>query len=293
MAARTFGNIDPGCLTSGQLEALAAVGIESDDLVDTSCDAASLNTCGRDANELVTLYPLYDEGKGVYTAWGEIALPWNHEDPVSDESWQVSTFTDEFSYRTGDTVSRYEDDGYVVAVYTSIANVPAPAGAFNPTSWSKVCSVTVSEPVGLPEYTKLLDKYEYYDTSSTTTASSEFDSTWSTDPVDPDNDQWGAAEIEKDYLYRAGDTVLHDTGCGDYTCVYVALADVPIDVVNEPPPSSHWERLYCVRNGKPNTCVKRVTCTEPNREVVSLSNGNSDLICVPVESTTGIRPRLV
>lgn len=48
MAARTFGNIDPSCLTSEQLEALAVVGIGSDALVYTSCNALNLNTCGRE-----------------------------------------------------------------------------------------------------------------------------------------------------------------------------------------------------------------------------------------------------
>lgn len=249
MAARTFGNIDPSCLTSEQLEALAAVGIGNNDLIDNGCDAASLNTCGRDANELVTLYPLYNEGQGVYTAWGEIALPWNHEDLVSNEQWSTSNYVDEYSYRVGDIVYRFEKDGYKIVVYEAIQNVPVPAGLFNPALWTEVCSVTTSELVGLPD----VRNFQQYDSSAT---------------------------------YSISDVVVKNSGCNNYTCAYISLTGQ-----NTAPPSQDWERLYCIPNGNPSTCVKQVSCSDPNRQLISLSNGESDLICVPVESTTGVRPR--
>lgn len=294
MGARTFGNNDPSCLTPGQLQALAAIGIDASDFVDTSCDASSLNTCGRDAEEIVTSYPLYNENQGIYTRWGDIALPWNHEDLISDERWQIATYTDTIAYATGDTVFRFEDDGYRVAVYRAVADVAAPAGPFDTTKWELVCSVTVSEPVGLPDIAALRAQHEYYDLSLTTTKWSEFDSTWSTDLMTPDSDQWGAAQIAKDYFYREGDVVLYDTNCGDYTCVYVATTDMPASAelaVDGPPSPTYWQRQYCVPSGNPNTCVKGAKCDKPNHQLVSLSSGNSDLICVPVESTTGVGPR--
>lgn len=48
MAARTFGNIDPSCLTGGQLESLSSVGITAADFIRTNCSSPSLNSCGRD-----------------------------------------------------------------------------------------------------------------------------------------------------------------------------------------------------------------------------------------------------
>ena len=112
MAARSFD----GCaLTPAQSEALSAVGVVA--ISDTSCSAGDLNTCGRDATELLSLYPLYDPGKGIYTKWGNIPWSWDHEDALSDEQWDTSTYVDTYSYRTGDKILRAEDDGYKLVVY--------------------------------------------------------------------------------------------------------------------------------------------------------------------------------
>ena len=255
-----------------------------------------MNTCGKDVREIVSHYPLYNELQGVYTRWGDIALPWSHEDSTSDERWQIANFTDTYSYSVGDIVYRFENNGYQITLYKAVSNIPAPAGAFDPSLWNTVCSVTVSEPAGLPDIETLRSQYEYYDLSLEITQWSDFETTWSTDLTTPDSDQWGEAKIAKEYFYKAGDIVLYDTNCGDYTCVYVATGDIPATpnlIVPGPPSKTYWSRLYCVPNGSPNTCTKRVKCDGPNRQLVSLSSGESDLICVPVESNTGIRPNLV
>lgn len=239
-------------------------------------------------------YPLYNPNKGIYTKWGEIELPWNTD--ILTDQWQVAEYFASIAYNAGDKVIRIEDDGYRIVLYEANVDISAPPGAFDSSLWTEICRVVVSEPVGLPSYQYLVDNFTYYSPKSAYTEWSKFNSSWSTDLTTPSSDEWGNAQIAKDYFYRAGDIVLHDTGCGDYTCVYIATADMPADfdlVTSGPPPATYWQKQYCIRNGKPNTCVKRVTCTEPNRKIVSLSSGDSDLICVPVESTTGIRPRLV
>lgn len=289
MAARSFVT---GCnLTADQLAAVNARGITTNSIVYTGCSAAGLNTCGRDATELLNLYTLYNPEHGVYTEWGDIPVPWNHEDAISDERWQVATYTGEYAYLIGDTVIVLESDGLIVVVYEAIANVPVPAGAFDPSQWSEVCRVTVSEPVGLPDATKLLDTYPFYDPKSFLTAWSEFASDWDVDLTAPDSDKWDEAKIAKTYFYQSGDTVLWNTRCNDYTCVYVATADMPADpelVVPGPPPPNYFSRLYCIRNGNPSTCGKTISCG-PGRVVVDL--GSTDLVCVPVESDIGVGPR--
>lgn len=291
MAARSFVS---GCsLTADQLAAVNARGITVDDVVDTGCGAAGLNTCGRDARELVNLYPLYDPEHGVYTEWGNIPVPWNHEDVISDERWQVATYTDEFSYRVGDKVVVLESDGLTVVVYEATSNVPVPAGAFDPAHWAEVCRVTVSEPVGLPDIETLLSTYPFYNPKSSLTAWSEFASDWDEDLTIPDSDEWGEAKITKTYFYESGDTVLWNTRCNDYTCVYVATADMPADpslIIPGPPPSTYFSRLYCIRNGKPSTCGKTISCG-PGRIVIDLGRDGTDLVCVPVESDVGVGPR--
>lgn len=96
---------------------------------------------------------------------------------------------------------------------------------------------------------------------------------------------WGSFNLKKDNLYNSGEIVLYESNCGDYTCVYVAKHDVPA-IFNSPPPflPQYWELMYCVENGKPNKCEKRVECG-PGRAVVDL--GEDNLICVPVESRVG------
>lgn len=240
----------------------------------------------------LALYPLYNPNKGIYTKWGEIELSWNTDN--STDQWQIAEYYDTVAYSVGEKVIRIEDDGYRVVLYEALSDVPSPPGAFDSTLWVEVCRVVVSEPVGLPTYQYLVDNFKYYNPSLTTTAWSEFDSTWSTDLTSPDSDQWDGAQIVKDYFYRAGDIVLYDTNCSDYTCVYVAVTDMPAtpELVTPGPPSSvYWQKQYCLKNGKPSTCVKREKCIGTNRRLVSLSSGEADLICVPVESTTGVGPR--
>lgn len=246
MAARIFGNIDRSCLTPEQLQALASTGVT--EFTDTSCDAALLNTCGKDAKEIVNQYPLYNELQGVYTKWGDIALQWGHEDSTSDEQWSVANYVDEYSYRVGDSVYCLEDSGYKVVIYRAIQNVPVPAGAFNPAFWNKVCSVKTTELVGLPD----LSSYPKY---------SPFSS------------------------YAINDLVAKESECADHTCVYISLTGQ-----NTLPPSEDWGLIYCLPNGNANSCIKRASCSD-NRQLISLSNQDKDLICAPVESTTVVRLR--
>jgi hypothetical protein len=289
MTARSFD----GCkLTTAQESALSAVGITTTS--DISCTSANLNTCGLDGTDLISLYPLYDPRKGIYTEWGNISLPWNHEDPTSDERWQVSNYVDTYSYRTGDTVLRIEDSGRLIVVYTAISNISVPAGAFNASLWSEVCHITVSEPIGLPDIGVLEEQYDYYAPEAYLTGWEDFTKSWSTDLTDPDSDGWDVARIAKQYFYRSGDTVLYETSCGNYTCVYSATSDMPADqalVAPGPPPPSYWQRQYCVPNGRENKCVKKLECG-PGYTVVDLGGeGAPNLICVPVESTVGVGPR--
>lgn len=289
MAARSFD----GCaLTAAQSEALSAVGVTS--VGDISCSAGDLNTCGRDARELISLYPFYDPGKGIYTQWGDIPWSWDHEDALSDERWQVATYTDTLSYRIGDSILRIEDEGRRLTVYTATSDVPVPAGAFDPDLWSEVCHIVVSEPIGLPDIGALEEQYSYYAPEEYLTEWGDFTESWSTDLVNPDSDQWDGAKIAKQYFYRSGDIVLYDTACGDHTCIYVATADMPADaalVVPGPPPSAFWQRQYCVENGKPSKCDKRIECG-PGRVVVDLGGEDApNLVCVPVESSVGVGPR--
>jgi hypothetical protein len=133
----------------------------------------------RDARDLLSFYPLYDPGKGIYTQWGDIPWPWDHEDSLSDERWQVATYTDTYSYRIGDSILRIEEDGRRIVVYTATANVPVPAGAFDHDLWLETCHVTVSEPVGLLSITELESRYAYFDSSRYLTEWGEIDMNWS------------------------------------------------------------------------------------------------------------------
>lgn len=93
------------------------------------------------------------------------------------------------------------------------------------------------------------------------------------------------------YPYWSNDSVrwivLFDVECGEYTCLYTAVTDPG----NNPPPDpNYWRRVFCVENGKKSKCTKTKKCG-PGRVLVSLSSGDNDLICVPVESTVGVGPR--
>lgn len=220
MAARTFGSLPISCVTPAQLEALADVGIDVEDIQDGGDTGPTLNTCGRDANDLLDQYPLYDSTRGVYTTWGNIPLSWDFENTPSDERWGSARYVDGQGYRVGDRVLVVINDGLLVTLYEATENGPAPAGPFDPELWVEVCHIITAEPVG-PDGT---DVYNYYVAST---------------------------------AYVTGDVVLRDTGCGDHTCVYIANSNVPI---NTGPPAPAWNLLYCSPNGKVNKCVKQVVC---------------------------------
>jgi len=274
----TFPIVNPSSDTPGII-------ITSPGTLVTSGDVKAYRVV-KDARELISFYPFYDPTKGTYTAWGDIGFSWDHGDALSDELWQISEYVDTRSYRTGDKVVRIEDGGRKLTLYEASADVSVPAGAFDPSLWTELCHIYVSEPVGSPD----ISGYEYYDPQLYLSEWGEFGETWETDLVNLDSDQWGDAKIALNYFYRAGDIVLYDTACGDHTCVYVATADMPANselIVPGPPPADYWQKLYCVKNDKEDRCEKKVTCDRPNRELVSLSPGDNDLICVPVESRVG------
>lgn len=284
MAARVYTN---GCLTPDQIAALDSIGIDSDVIVDTDCKAESLNTCGKDALEILSLYPVYDTTKGVYTKWGDINSTWNTDSP--NDVWQTASFTDTAGYRIGDKVILIVDDGYRLEVYEAISNTPAPAGVFNPALWELVCYVKSSEQVGVPTYEQLISQYSYYSPRAYITNWGDFDSLWIEDLETMSSDIWGDAKLEKQNFYGAGDIVLYDTELGDYTCAYLAILDMPADqelVLPGPPSSAYWRKLYCVRNDKGRSITDGPvkTCDLPNRTVVSLTADDKNLICVPVES---------
>lgn len=279
MSARPYTR----CLTAAQLQALAAKGIVQADIADPSCVSASLNTCLRDANDLLAQYPLYDTTRGVYTAWGAIPFTWDFEESPGDERWGSAKYIDEdgylngvytawgaipyawgfedyygnerwgsaeyvdnHGYRIGDQVLVIGNDGYLVILYTATADGPAPAGPFDPDLWTEVCRVTTSTPVGLPSIAELRSRYGYFD---------------------PDTG------------YVENNIVLLDSRCGDYTCAYIATEGVSANTVA--PPTSPWLKLYCVTNGSPSQCGREVVCG-PGRTVTDLSTGDTDLVCAPV-----------
>lgn len=240
----------------------------------------------------ISKYPLYDPQKGIYKKWGDIKLPWSTN--LDTDQWQIAEYYDTIAYTSGELVLRVEDDGYRVVLYEALGDISSPPGAFDPSLWTEVCRVVVSEPVGLQSYQYLVDNFEYYKLSLTSTTWSDFNNPWGEDPLYPYSDLWGEAKSVREFFYKAGDIVLYDSNCGDYTCIYVAKIDMPADpelITTGPPSPTYWQKQYCVFNGLQNKCVKVPTCTNPGRKIVSLGRGNTDIICVSVESNTGVRPR--
>jgi hypothetical protein len=294
VAARTFGNIPVSCLTASQLNALAAKDIEVNDIIDESCQSLTINTCDRDTLSLLQTYPTYNTAKGIATKWGDIAAPWGFESEFSVESWGSARYVGQVSYVSGETIVRIESDGYRVAVYEALEDIPAPAGPFNRDLWKEICHASSSVPVGLPNVSSLSELYSYYNPRGFGTTWGEFNESWGKDLVDPNSDEWGQARFERESFYETGNVALYDSRCGDYTCAYVAIKPMPNDpdlIRSGPPPKEYWEKLYCVPNGKPNICEKKVTCTRPNTKLVSLTGRDEDLVCLPVESTVGVGPR--
>lgn len=103
--------------------------------------------------------------------------------------------------------------------------------------------------------------------------------------------------------YSVNDTVRVAGACGDSECVWSAT-----ETTGTVPQEGPWQLLYCARNGKPNTCVKKFTCRE-SRRPVDLSQGrdkapgrknlpcnlpkarpsSEDLICAPLERSVSGR----
>lgn len=242
MAARVYHGV---CLSGEQLESLAALGVTEEEIVDSSCESNLSSNCGISLSELLSLYELYDPTRGIYTEWGNIAVPWDLEDP-----WDSAKYIDEYAYLAGDRVILIKNDGRLVVLYECKENLVPPAGQFNESKWDEICRIAVSDPgFVLPSIESLESDYEY----------------WDIDNVP----------------YSFNSTVLRNSVCGDFTCVYVSISQT-----SSPPPSSGWSKLYCVKNGRPNLCEESEKC---RGKFVYLSSGFTDRICVPVESTTGQR----
>jgi hypothetical protein len=243
MAARTFGSLSPNCFTAAQLQALAEKDIQVEDIRGGGCTDPSLNTCERDARDLLDQYPVYDSTRGIYTEWGSIPFSWGSD---VGEEWGSAQYVDGVGYGAGDRVLVISRDGLLVTLYVALADGPVPAGPFNPDLWSGVCHVSTTIPVGLPSYPELLELYVTYNPNVT---------------------------------HPIGTIVLNDSRCGNHTCAYMSNSVVPIDTR---PPSSVWNLLYCVPNGKTDKCTKQIICG-PGRLVTDLSSKDRDLVCVPVE----------
>lgn len=218
MAARVYNRV---CLSGEQLESLAAIGIDQDDIVESSCSSVVINSCGRTPSELLSLYEVYDPNKGVYTEWGDVLLPWGTEEQL----WGSAQYTDQYSYRTGDRIVIIVNDGSVLVVYEAQNDLSVPPGPFNGDDWREVCRVReVDGQISLPSIETLESQYEYWDRDESP--------------------------------YSANSVVLKYSRCGNYTCVYVARI-----LTSDVPPSANWSRLYCVKNGRPNLCKRGSACS--------------------------------
>jgi hypothetical protein len=248
------------------------------------CLCQVVNTCGSD---ILSEYDLYDPYAGRFlTTWGEFDLPWSD----TDQAWKTAVYNKTNGYVEGDRVVYPAEYGTLLLLLEANQDVPVPVGALDPSKWTEICRIRTTDLSYLPSYAELLTRYKYYDNSLYLESWSEFSSSWSSALTDQDSDVWSDAKIRKELLYVAGDVVLYDSGCSDYTCVYVALSDVPALAVPGPPPPPYWQRLYCVPTGRESTCKKVKKCG-PGRALVSLSSQDNDLICVPVESKVGVGPR--
>ena len=159
------------------------LGIESD-LKDKSC-SREVNTCGMTLQQLIETYEFYNDQKGLYRNWGDIYFPWeiktsttNLDYVNTNDKWSVSVYKELISYAIGDRVLYIEDDGYLISLYEATENIPSITGPFDRSKWSKVCSIEVSEPFGLPTIPELLERYNYYTVSLFFEKWEEFDSEW-------------------------------------------------------------------------------------------------------------------
>ena len=217
MAARVYNGV---CLSGEQLNSLASVGITEDEIVDSTCESGTGNSCGKSSSELLSLYESYDPNKGTYTKWGEIHFPWSTE----EQPWGSAQYTDQYSYRTGDNVVLIVNDGSILVLYEAQQDLPVPPGPFDSDYWNEICRIRgVDGQSSLPTINTLESQYEY----------------------------WDANEAP----YSSNSVVLKYSSCGDNTCVYVAKVSTSVS-----PPSLEWSRLYCVKNGRPNLCIEPEKC---------------------------------
>jgi hypothetical protein len=136
-----------------------------------------------------------------------------------------------------------------LTVYEAVSNIEVLPGDLDPAKWSEVCSIDSAEQIELYTYESLISKYPYYSPDASS--------------------------------YSSGKIVLFDSDCGNLTCMFLAIANVPADqIALNPPEVSSWKRVVCVENGKPDKCIKSASCDQ-----VSLSDGFSDLICLPDKGT--------
>lgn len=261
-----------GCLTPEQLEAVGGV-------IDYRCKVT--NTCGKSPQELLETYPVYNPKEGEYRQWGNIAVPWGNESV--DPRWGVAVYRGDFSYREGDLVIVVADGGYRLELYEANSDIPVIAGAFDPLLWDKKCEIITSEQFGVKSYPELIELFEYYNPKLFFTSWDEYAAEWGDELEIPSSDVWNDAKIRKILFYKEGDHVIFDSVCGNYTCLYTAIQDMPAEeglISDSFPPRLYWKRLYCVENGKEDLCRGRFKCKGINRKIVSLSDGFSDLICV-------------
>lgn len=215
----------------------------------------SCNTCELDAHTAIELYGLYDPERGQVLKWGEFNAPWDTPPSEGDSRWGFANLVSEFSYREGDYCVRLENEGLLVVIYQCIEDLPPFPGIFDSSKWEVLCFIKIVHPLNSLSYEELTDLYDYYDEDST---------------------------------YDTGSYVLLDRNCQDTTCLYQSLVD---DASNPLISPVSWSKLYCVPNGKPNSCKKPpVLCDKPGRKIVSLSSGGSDPVCIPVESLVGVNP---
>ena len=175
-----------GCfseLTEEQKAAVEAISAEGD-LKDKSC-SREVNTCGMTLQQLLDTYEFYNDQKGLYRSWGDIYFPWeiktsttNLDYVNTNDKWSVSVYKELISYAIGDRVLYIENDGYLVSLYEAIENISSITGPFDRSKWSKVCSIEVSEPFGLPTIPELLERYNYYTISLFFEEWEEFSSEW-------------------------------------------------------------------------------------------------------------------
>jgi hypothetical protein len=258
-----------GCfngLTDEQKSALEAIGAESA-ITDQSCNRENKNNCGRSAKELFDLYPIYDPQRGLFNTWGGIPFPWKISDltenldfSATDDKWRIGRYKSSVSYFTGDRVIILEKDGYEVVVYEALENIPSISKAFDSTKWERVCSVSTTEPLGLPTIEELQERFEYYSLEFYYKNWDEFTSDWSVDLSSPNSDHWADAKLKKEFFYREGDIVLVNPTCEDALCVYIAIKDIPAtqevyDEYSTFKMGEYWQRIYCVGTGR-NKCLE-------------------------------------